>query len=739
MGDVVNTASRLQSHAPTGRLIVGDATYRSTRQAIRYEPHDAVTAKGKAEPVAAWLAVEALPKVEEDVPSAAAFVGRGRELELVRSVWDQAVDGRQAACRDRARKPGCRQVPALPRGRCARRRRRRSILRGRCLPYEETTGYHAFSQLVRQVAGIFDSDRAGVARDKLATPVESTLPTRRGAEQASRPRASARAGGGRACPRPGRAVLLRATARRASRRGAADARRGRGRPLGGDSELDLFEYLGAHVRETRVLFIALARPELLDVRPAWGVEQGAQARISLEPLAGEDATEMAVGLLPERDDDDRSSGSSRVAEGNPLFIEELVAATVEQGGVDQLPVTVRAVDRGAHRRASARTRATRLLSAAVIGRTFWQDVLRAVAGHRRRRPESLDDLERRDLIRREPTSRLEGDVEFRFKHALIRDVAYGTLPRAIRRERHAAIARFVEEQTDGAETRRVGPRASLARGGRAGEGDPAPPLGAARSQSSRGRLRDVVDLYSQALELAEDVAGRARIRFRRAHAFIVLQLSDGPRGPRGDASRARAARDFSTRSCCAGKAYVWTEQDTEGARDGRASARARTASSATRTARSRRRALVSEALASAARPETSIARSSSVTTRCAGGGVACASSSAPTICTCTAISSTGSATTSATFELGSAAHELGDDVAQHRGDASRRRAGGDGAPGLGRHEEALATFDVTTEAETKLGGDGRSTSATTRRWSCASSTTSRSPGRASELALERAP
>jgi class 3 adenylate cyclase/tetratricopeptide (TPR) repeat protein len=698
MGDVVNTASRLQSHAPTGRVLVGDATFRSTRQAIRYEPHDAVAAKGKAEPVAAWLAVEILPKLEEDVPSAVAFVGRGRELELVRSVWNQAVSDRRPHVVTVLGSPGvgksrlCREVAALVAADGGQ------VLRGRCLPYEETTGYHAFSQLVRQVAGIFDSDAPALAREKLASAVESEFPPD---EAPSRLRDLALLLGLGAHEHSLEQGVLFFSARRLLER------LGEERPTlvvvedlhwAATSEVDLFEYLGAHVRETRVLFIALARPELLDTRPAWGVGSGAQARISLEPLPGEVAVEMAVGLLPDADAEtiERLVG---VAEGNPLFIEELVAATVEQGGADELPVTVRAVI-AARIDALPPDARNALMSAAVIGRTFWQDVLRAVAGVDDL-ARTLDDLERRDLIRREPTSRLEGDVEFRFKHALIRDVAYGTLPRATRRERHAATARFVEERTDGAETVAW----VLAHHWReAGEAEKAIPhlLTAATVAQQAWAMDAVHDLYSQALELAEDAPTTSRIRLRRAYSLIVLNeyraaLEDLEAIlPEFEGSELLDALLY------AGKAYVWTEQDERviemaeralelanelGDSDGEVAATA----------------LLSEGLAqrgAAGDIERAIELGDEALSRWRFGR---REFERADHCHLHGDLMYWTGDYERSIELGAAAHELGGDV--HSMEAMLRGTGlqAMALTGLGRHEEALAKFNANTDAVRELG------------------------------------
>ena len=306
-----------------------------------------------------------------------------------------------------------------------------------------------------------------------------------------------------------------------------------------------------------MLFVALARPELVDARPSWGGGAAAQTRIALEPLATDVAVEMAVGLLPHAEGD-TIKRLVDVAEGNPLFIEELAAAVEEQAAADTLPVTVRAVIAARVDSLPPDARSA-LLSAAVVGRTFWQDVLRAVSGI----PdldELLEDLERRDLIRREPTSRLEGDIEFRFKHALIRDVAYGTLPRATRRERHAATAQFVEERTDGAESLAW----VLAHHWReAGQPEKAIPylLAAAALAQQSWATDAVVDLYSQAIELETDAASRARLRLLRGMALVMLSAYAAALEDLEAVLDELEGADLLDGLLYLGRSYVWTEQD----------------------------------------------------------------------------------------------------------------------------------------------------------------------------------
>lgn len=148
IGDVVNTASRLQSAAPAGRLIVGEDTYRATRHAIRYETLDPVEAKGKAEVVPAWLAVEPAGAPAERPLTANPLVGRDRELELIHSLWTRAVAERRPHLVTVLGPPGigksrlCGEASALVEADGGR------VLHGRCLPYGAQTGYQAFSQLL---------------------------------------------------------------------------------------------------------------------------------------------------------------------------------------------------------------------------------------------------------------------------------------------------------------------------------------------------------------------------------------------------------------------------------------------------------------------------------------------------------------------------------------------------------------------------------------------------------------
>ena len=152
--------------------------------------------------------------------------------------------------------------------------------------------------------------------------------------------------------------------------------------------------------------------------------------IPLDPLSAEDAAALAERLLPP---DGGANALGRIIEtagGNPLFLEELSASVAELGAGADLPITVREAIAARIDALPADARGT-LLSAAVVGRTFWRGVVE-ILGEVSDVDSALAQLEARDLVRRDSSSQLAGDVQFTFKHMLIREVAYATVPRAVR-------------------------------------------------------------------------------------------------------------------------------------------------------------------------------------------------------------------------------------------------------------------------------------------------------------------
>ena len=526
-GDVVNTASRLETGAPPGGLVVGAETYWATRSVIGYEPLEPIQAKGKRKPLAAWLALEALTGPAERAASAAPMVGRDRELALLRRTWESVTTQRRPDLVTVVGHPGIgktrltREFVGLVEPSGTR------VLRGRSLPYGESSGYRAFRQQVKDVAGIFEGDPPADARAKLTAVVTELCGPTDGPEVADHLAVLIGLGGDRVADRqPLFFAARRFVEDLASRQ-----------PLllvfedihwADTSQLDLLESLASRVRDVPVMFLALARPELLDSRPTWGAGLMSHTSMQLHPLSSDEARTLAGHLLPMLSG--LQGAADRVvitAEGNPLFIEELAASLAERvdEALEELPTNVRSTIAARLDTLPAAARGA-LLDAAVIGKVFWRGALQALDATRSAAEleDALDMLESRDFIHRESGSQIQGDHEYLFKHMLIREVAYATLPRAARRERHAAVARFIESA---AGERIEEAAALLAHHWReAGDVDQAIRfLQLAAEHAAKGWAKDVaVALFGQALQLVPENQPELRraIAIRRAETQVEL-------------------------------------------------------------------------------------------------------------------------------------------------------------------------------------------------------------------------
>jgi class 3 adenylate cyclase/tetratricopeptide (TPR) repeat protein len=560
IGDVVNTAARLQAAAPVGRLVVGAETQRATRHGIEYEPLPATVAKGKAAPLETWLAVRPVAEPSERPATLGPFVGRRRQLDVILSLWRQATIDRRPHVVTVVGPPG------IGKSRLAREiggdveTGGGRVLRGRCVPYEEKTGYHASAQLVRQAFGIFESDPQHVARQKLEDGVASLLPAPE-VQDTARYLALV-LGLATDAPVVTKRLLFLALRRTIEALGHVQPALVIYEDIhwAGQSELELIEHVGAQLRDTPTVVMALTRPELLDER-TWGAGLPEHTNIVLEPLTDAEADELATSLVDASVADETVALLVEAADGNPLFVEELAASLVESGSDAGLPVTITAAI-GSRLDALPPELRDVLLSAAVVGRTFWRGVLDAISpgddldG-------ALDELERRDLVRREVRSRIEGDVEYRFRHALICDNAYATLPRLERAARHADVARYIEQRV-GTDT---GPVAWILAHHWRSAGEPAravPHLLAAAEIAERGwATREVVDLYALAAELADDDATRAGIRLRRGMALKELDADHEAVAELADVLPELRGAERLDGLLYAGRAEIWAERHEE--------------------------------------------------------------------------------------------------------------------------------------------------------------------------------
>jgi class 3 adenylate cyclase/DNA-binding SARP family transcriptional activator len=531
MGDTVNTAWRLQDAAPQGGVLIGDQTRSACQKAIRCEAVAPVTVKGKDAPVTAWLAREPIRSSAPEVVTNAPMLGRAAELELLCSTWGRVVELRQPQLVTVLGSAGigktrlCQELVRFVEGHEDR------VVRGRSLPYGESTGYGALATMIRSVADIFETDPPREAEDKLRRRVEELIDvgnpgtvlahvsllaglTEDPVEERSELFASAR-------------KLFEALGReRATLFVFEDVH------WANPSLLDLIESVAAHVREVPAMFLTLARGELLDARPSWCGGIPRHTGVSLEALATDDAHELALRSVRGVPEPEAAAGRiEQAAGGNPLFVEELTAAMAE-GAADpaqELPVAIRTTISARLDGLPAEERRL-LLDASVVGNTFWRGALERLAGEELSVGPTLDDLEFRDLIRRRRDSRMQGDEEFSFKHALIRDVAYATLPYAARRERHAVVARFLEEEAGSG----VGSAAILAHHwGEAGDSERAVGyLLSAAELAGRGWAKgEAVALYNQALKLIpeDDESRRREVELKRAIDYAAFTHADDAR------------------------------------------------------------------------------------------------------------------------------------------------------------------------------------------------------------------
>jgi class 3 adenylate cyclase len=517
-GDVVNTASRLQTAAPQNGILVGQETYRATSRRIAYEEVEPLELKGKQEPVRAWVALEASsPGVER--PRMAPLVGRDSELLVLRRIWEETFEANRPRLITMLGPPGIGKSRLAGEFAAEVEQSGGRILTGRSMSYGTSGTYLAFRHQVKDLAGIYENDPPDIAHRKLDKTVAATLETDDADEVAEH---IALLIGLRAADVGDRQVLFFSARRFVE----ALARK---QPTllvyedvqwADSSLLDLVEHLASRVRDVPIVLLALGRPELLDSRPAWGSRLPSYSSIPLEPLGEEHSRELARVLLSSNGGENNADRLAATAEGNPLFIEEL-AASLSEGATatDKLPTNVRAIV-SARLDALPPTERSLLLDASVVGRVFWRRALESLGWESQSLSNALDSLEQRDLVRRDRISRVGGDQQFSFKHALIRDVAYATLPRAKRRSRHAAVARFVEQ--DAGELDAVAP--FLAHQWReAGDVDRALDyfLTAAERASRGWAKEEAVQFYDLALELVPGDQRERRRRIMLARAVVA--------------------------------------------------------------------------------------------------------------------------------------------------------------------------------------------------------------------------
>jgi len=517
-GDVVNTASRLQSAAPVGGVLVGEGTYRATSDAIVYTPVDAVDAKGKERAVPAWVAVHAKRQPGERA-IAGPLVGRARELEILRGVWDRVATDCQPQLVTVIGPAGVGKTRLGVEFAAMVKERGGRTVRGRVLPYRESTAYSALAFQLKQLCQIFETDTADVALTKLRDAVAELMPE--GQAESVTMHLAVLLG-----LDPSTSVADRESLFFSIRSFVEAVARDQPTMLvfedlhwADEALLDLVELLAARLHDLPILVLALARPDLLDSRTGWGGGLLAHTSLPLRPLGTTEAMDLAAHRLEEAGASlERAADLAEVADGNPLFIEQLAAALAESDDPNAaLPTTIRGIIEARLDALPPEERDV-VLDAAVAGRVFWRGTLERMVPDPDTLSRALGELQRRELITRQTVSAFEGHEQYAFNHVLVRDVAYDLLPRTARQQRHREAAEWFEEASG--EFGEAG--AALARHWR-DAGDPEHALTyfiAAAQEAERGWAKGrAAALYREALELVSADDGDRRRELTRSIAL----------------------------------------------------------------------------------------------------------------------------------------------------------------------------------------------------------------------------
>jgi class 3 adenylate cyclase/tetratricopeptide (TPR) repeat protein len=454
-GDSVNVASRLETAASSGEILIGDATYRLVRNAVLVEPVEALELKGKEQTVTAWRLLAVLAGApplarHPELP----LVGRKRELSLLGQAFERAADDRT-----------CHLFTLLgPAGAGKSRLANEliwtlddeaTVLLGRCLPYGEGITFWPVADVVKRAAAL----APGLSADQMTARFHSVLGAEPRADEIARRLLA----------------LVGASDERVSTADTFWAVRklleavARGRPVlvvfddvqwGEPTFLDLVEHVAEWARDAPILILCLARPELLEERTGWSGGKLNATSLLLEPLDAAACSRLIDNLLDRAEvAEDVKARVATAAEGNPLFVEEMLAMLIDDGTLKregerwiatrdvaaiEMPPTIQALL--AARLDRLEDGEQRVIEyAAVAGKLFSRAAVLALAGGER--PPELDEhlasLVRKQLIRPH-RAQFGRDDTYRFRHILIRDAAYQAMSKDIRAELHERFANWLE-------------------------------------------------------------------------------------------------------------------------------------------------------------------------------------------------------------------------------------------------------------------------------------------------------
>ncbi|HLN04743.1 MAG TPA: adenylate/guanylate cyclase domain-containing protein [Acidimicrobiales bacterium] len=430
LGDAVNVAARLEQVASPGEVLLGEATLRLVRDAVVVEELEPMELRGKSNPLPAYRLIEVIPDASAprrhlDTP----MVGRTHQLRMLEDALANVT--REHTCSLFT----LLGVAGVGKSRLAAEFLGKldvTVLRGRCLSYGEGITYWPVVEVVKQLletqADSSDGGQKlmGSAEESAAigallgqpavtsTSVEIAWAVRKLLERAAN---------------PGPLVVV-----------FDDIH------WGEQTFFDLVEQMTDLSRDAPILLLCMARPELLERRPTWGGGKLNATTVLLEPLNSDEAGELIEQLLP-HDDQTDTALRARVldaAAGNPLFLEEIAAVVATSGGAVSVPPTIQALL--AARLDQLEPGERRVLErGSVEGKSFHRGAVQALGPDEAGVPATLVTLVRKDLVRPDHAT-VPGDDAFRFRHLLIRDAAYESLPKSVRAQLHERFAYWLDER-----------------------------------------------------------------------------------------------------------------------------------------------------------------------------------------------------------------------------------------------------------------------------------------------------